>query len=115
MTVDRTEVERIAQLARLSLTDDEADRLVSEMNQILEHAMHLRRSAETESNGREGVRDDDTTASGSRPTAELPVDALHRDLTSFAPHVVDGFFVVPPPPGVSADAGNAGGSEGGDA
>ena len=113
MTVDRTEVERIAQLARLRLTDDEADRLVNEMNQILEHAMHLRRSADDTG---AGAANEDGGPSGTR-RVDIGVDDLHSELTSFAPSMSEGFFLVPPPPGVSAagaDPDQGDGSDGED-
>ena len=110
MTVDRTEVERIAQLARLKLTDDEADRLVHEMNQILEHAMHLRRSAD---DTREGAARENGGPSGAR-RGDIGVDELRSELISFAPSMSEGFFLVPPPPGVSATGADAGHEDGSD-
>jgi len=104
VTVDRTEVERIAQLARLRLTDDEADRLVNEMNQILEHAMHLRRSADDIGESRTYENGDPSGTRG----ADIVVDELHSELTSFAPSMSENFFLVPPPPGVSATGSEVG-------
>ena len=40
--ITRADVERIAALARLSLADEEADRMASELDTILEHAESLR-------------------------------------------------------------------------
>ena len=114
MSVDRTEVERIAQLARLKLSDAESDRLTLEMNQILEHAMRLRRSAAATREATSAATKEAMSAetvpdepSGTRAAAEFGPDRLERDLTDFAPNVVDGFFVVPPPPGVSAGSGGS--------
>lgn len=156
VSVDREEVERIGRLAKLRLTDDEAERLTDEMNRILEHAERLRRleeasgagpvieggaagsgqAAEREAAEREadeGEADEGeadergvggegpdvarTTdpggpgPSGTRsPAAETP-DPLHMAPSAFAPDVREGFFVVPPPPGVVADNHGAHGRE----
>jgi len=99
VTVDRSEVQRIASLARLRFDETEADRLADEMNDILEHAARLRE-----------LRDDpieqvsQTSASGTRPHEAEEPDLLSEDLASFAPREADGFFVVPPLPGLSPDA-----------
>lgn len=120
MSVDRRDVERIADLAHLRFEGEELDRLTDEMNTILEHAARLRgvegvpgqHRASGESSGtREQPRASDPAAeaaagSGSgtrREDAERP-DRLCGELASFAPREVDGFFVVPLPPGVSAEA-----------
>ena len=99
MSIDRRDVDAIADLARLELTDEEADRLTVEMNQILEHAMHLRRSASTDVDGANGEASAGIT--GIRGAGVSGPDPLLKPLESFAPHVQGGFFVVPPPPGVS--------------
>ena len=99
MSVDRAEVERIAALARLRLEEAEVDSLTEEMNQILEHARRLRG---LETGGEPSV----VSPSGSGPAgtrteeAEAP-DRLYRPLTDFAPRMEGGFFLVPPPPGVT--------------
>ena len=126
MSVDRTEVDRIARLARLELEDDEADRLTDEMNRILEHAERLRTAgvdgagatgaaggAATDDAAGKASRSEDERAageaggaapagmSGARAETGEP-DALDRDPSAFAPEWEEGFFVVPPPPGVTA-------------
>lgn len=103
MSVDREEVQRIARLARLRLEDPEVERLTEEMSRILEHAQRLL-STGTDSSldlgageevpveGMAGVR--------SEPAFPDPLDIAPE---VFAPAWVDDFFVVPPPPGVTAD------------
>lgn len=135
MSVDREEVERIGRLAKLRLTDDEAERLTDEMNRILEHAERLRgleeaseagsaadavdtegEDGDAEGAGDEGPDSPRTTdpkwpgRSGTRsPAAEIP-DTLHIELSTYAPDVREGFFVVPPPPGVLAEEEGEGGA-----
>jgi aspartyl-tRNA(Asn)/glutamyl-tRNA(Gln) amidotransferase subunit C len=128
VSVDRAEVVRIAELARLRLDEDEVDHLTGDMNRILAYADRLRGDAHAEippANG--GMADADaledgrvedgaldapsvggTPAPGFRPgAAELP-DPLMSAPASFAPRFEAGFFVVPPPPGVTAGPAPAG-------
>ena len=104
MTVDRREVERVAGLARLTLERAEADRLRDEMNRILEHADRLRdaagRGGEASSVGEGPDRD-----SGLRDPGIVAPDRLETGIDAFAPALEEGFFVVPPPTGVTADDG----------
>lgn len=122
MSVDRSQVEAMARLAQLSVDEREADRLAQEMSRILEYADRLRtvRGAEdsvdaggagqpsdivgTHVTGSDVIGTDvcgtDVTATGAPPTAS---DPLHRSPDEFAPRFEDGFFVVPPPPGVTPD------------
>lgn len=98
MSVDRDEVRRIAELAKLSLDDGEADRLAEEMSRILDHAERLRASSPSPD-----TADSPTGSHPGRPGgAEAPSapDPLMHPLESFAPEMDDGFFTVPPPPGV---------------
>lgn len=126
MSVGRDEVARIAALARLRLDPAEVDRLTRDMNRILEHATRLRKVAHT---GRDVSpttgspapapgADADASTSTSSPggtrgaDGDVP-DELATKPEAFAPHMVDGFFVVPPPPGVVPT--RATGEVGGDA
>ncbi len=97
MSVDRKEVERIAALAHLELEEREVERLTEEMNLILEHAEALRRVEAPDTPHHRRV--DERGASTRADEAETP-DALAHSPTSMAPRSVDGFFVVPPPPGI---------------
>ncbi len=112
MSVDRDEVGRIARLARLDLEDDETARLTEEMNRILEYAERLRSAGvdraemdHTDDSPRaadSGSPDQHGAIQGARLGTGEP-DALRADLSAFAPAWDEGFFVVPPPPGVKAD------------
>ena len=99
MSVDRAEVERIAALARLRLDEEEAERLTAEVNQILEHATRLRG---LEAAGEAAVQAPVGMGPGGARTAEAETpDRLHSPLEDFAPQMEGGFFLVPPPPGVT--------------
>lgn len=99
MSVDRDEVRRIADLAKLSLDDVETERLTDEMNRILAHAERLG-SVAAEGLDPEG-RDltAGATSEGSARQASGP-DTLAHPVSDFAPELHEGFFTVPPPPGV---------------
>ncbi|NNF14956.1 MAG: hypothetical protein HKN72_17150 [Gemmatimonadetes bacterium] len=98
MSVDRDEVNRIAGLAKLSLDDGEADRLAEEMNRILEHAERLRALSDSPDpvDVQTGAEPHRKSGAAASPTP----DALTHPLADFAPEMDDGFFTVPPPPGV---------------
>ena len=92
MTITRAEVAHVARLARLGLTDDEMDRLASELDHILD-AMQALRELDT---------------SAIPPTAQvIPLQNVMRDDVSRpslpleevllnAPASRDGQFLVPP-------------------
>jgi hypothetical protein len=122
VSVDRREVERIARLARLSLHDSEADRLALELSRILEHATRLGELApgppdegEIElGDGSQAPSESDGDGAGSLAFAGARVSGAERPERLavppevFAPKMSEGFFVVPPPPGVTAqDAGRS--------
>ncbi len=97
MTVDRDEARRIASLARLRFEEDEIGRLTDELNGILEHVEVLRSLA----SGADGPAAlPERERASTRPTEELGPDGMERGPETFAPRWEDGFFVVPPPPGV---------------
>lgn len=88
MSVSRDEVERLAALARLRLSEEEIDRLAAELSEVLGHLESLPEGAEREG-GTVGpahapLRDD----SGAP-------DAMDRPVSALAPAWVDGFFTVP--------------------
>ena len=95
--VGRDEAERIATLARLKFDDEELARITEELNRILDHVEELRSLERREV--AEPARGDRLTVRG--PDADRP-DALRRDIASFAPDWRDGYFVVPPLPGMHA-------------
>ena len=92
MAIDRAEVERIAALARLTLSDTELDRMARELSEVLEFVATLKQ----------------LDLEGCEPTTFAPAAAPLRDdvhdprrLTSqqalaAAPEAEDGFFLVPP-------------------
>lgn len=99
MSVDREEVLRIARLARLRLDDDELARMTDDLNSILEHVDTLGALEDDD------VADDDRWAErpSTRPSEATTADPERIDPSSIAPAYQDGFFVVPPPPGVHAE------------
>lgn len=103
MSVDRADVARIAELARLSLDDDEAERLTGELNRILDHVEALRALGEVEP----PVAAQPREATSTRAREDGAPDALMRRPDEFAPRWSEGFFVVPPPPGVRHGEGGA--------
>jgi hypothetical protein len=111
MSVDRNEVERIAELAHLNYEGATAERLADEMSRILDYAAHLRGGDEStvgpESgevpNASPAVSDESPAAglSGARaPGADRP-DTLAVTPDAYAPRFEQDFFAVPPPPGVT--------------
>jgi len=92
MTITRAEVAHVARLARLGLSDDEMDRLASELDHILD-AMQALRQLDT---------------SAIPPTAQvIPLQNVMRndvsrpcapleDVLRNAPATRDGQFLVPP-------------------
>jgi Asp-tRNA(Asn)/Glu-tRNA(Gln) amidotransferase C subunit len=109
MSVGREQAERIAHLARLRFEDEELGRVTEELNRILEHVESL---AALQASGGEGAYDRSSghLATSGAPTvaecsptrdatAEEP-DGLRRAVGAFAPDWREGFFAVPPLPGV---------------
>lgn len=99
MSVEPLDVERIAQLACFTLDDREIERLTEEMSRILDHATTLR---ELSGDGPELAAADRgiTRSDGTRRDDAEDPDRLEAGIATFAPRVIEGFFVVPPPPGV---------------
>lgn len=88
MPVSREEIRRIAELARLSLSEEELDRLHAELDGILGHLDVLRElgdvAAETDPAEGMRLRDD-----------EPGVETLHQAPVELAPEWRNGFFTVP--------------------
>ena len=98
MSVTRTDVMKMAALARLELGEEELERLTTELNGILGHVDHL--------TSLDLVETSDLTPQirsplpATRPESVEDPDALNRQPTSFAPDWRENFFVVPPLPGM---------------
>lgn len=96
MTLDPTQVERLAVLAGIRLDPDDAGRLARELSAVLEEIAVLR---EMELSGNE-AGDGDLDGDGSAPPSsdEVPgPDPLERDLSALAPDWRERFFLMPPP------------------
>jgi aspartyl-tRNA(Asn)/glutamyl-tRNA(Gln) amidotransferase subunit C len=92
MSITRDEVRRIAELARLEISDSRIDRMAAELSAVLEFAEALKR----------------LDLSGCEPTAFAPAEAPLREdaldgrrlstdtALAAAPEGEHGFFLVPP-------------------
>jgi aspartyl-tRNA(Asn)/glutamyl-tRNA(Gln) amidotransferase subunit C len=92
MSIDRAEVLRIAELARLEIPEAQLDHLTSQLSQVLDFAATIQK----------------LDLAGCEPTVFAPTDAPmrddepdHRRLTTdaalaMAPEREHGFFLVPP-------------------
>lgn len=96
MAVTRADVEYIAGLARLRLSEEEAQRMTSQLNSILEH-MEVLRTVDV--SGVEGLGGMAEWAAPARDPGAAP-DALRRGVDTLAAGWTDGFFVVPRLPAV---------------
>ena len=91
MSIGRDEVLHVAQLAELAVQDDELDRLVEQLNRIVDYVAQLNevpsdRMAEPFLPGPQAVT--------LRPDTENP-SPLARSPAEIAPEFADGFFLVP--------------------
>ncbi len=98
MSVTSADARRIAELARLDLDDAELERLTGDLNRILDHVVAFGGLELSEA-------PDVGVAAGTPPSlrdaaAETP-DPLSHGPEAGAPDWRDGFFVVPPLPGLS--------------
>ena len=91
MDIDRATVDHVARLARLDLTDEERERMTSELGKILEHAAKIQAldldEVEPTSHAipiRNAMRRDETR-----------VSLTQEQALSGAPEVEDGRFKVP--------------------
>ena len=105
MSITREEVLQIAMLARLRLTDAEADEFSGDLNQILDYVDTLA-SASIPQDETRGVG---PPAAPERVAGQVPPDAMARPPADSAPDFREGFFVVPSPPslGGADDPGGA--------
>lgn len=104
----------MARLAQLTVGAEEAERIATEMSRVLEYADRLRVAPGAgEVDQRPGFRSDASDSAKLRPgsasaqserMAPNAPDALQCPPAEFAPRFEQGFFVVPPPPGVIPEA-----------
>jgi aspartyl-tRNA(Asn)/glutamyl-tRNA(Gln) amidotransferase subunit C len=92
MSIDRAEVARIAELARLQIPEDQVDRLAAQLSQVLDFAATIQQLDLT----------------GCEPTVFAPADAPLRtdepdgrrlkteQALAAAPEAEHGYFLVPP-------------------
>jgi aspartyl-tRNA(Asn)/glutamyl-tRNA(Gln) amidotransferase subunit C len=99
VSVDRDQARKIAGLARLRFEEAELERVTAELNHILEHVEALR---SLEQRGATPMPEERASTRG--PGADQP-DTLRGGAQTIAPDWREGFFVVPPLPGVHAEDG----------
>lgn len=100
MSVDPEEVARIATLAKLQITPDEAVEMSQQLNSILGHMDAL---SKVDVAGARAVASVTDTPAPVRRDAIAP-DVLARDAAHGAPDWREGFFVVPRLAALDADA-----------
>ena len=91
MSVDTTTVKRVARLARIAVTDEEAERMTGELNQILGFVEQL---GEVDVTGVEPMTS--VTPMQMRKRADVVTDG-HKvaDIVANAPATEENFFLVP--------------------
>lgn len=92
MAVRKAEVVRIAELARLRLTEAEVDRFTGQLNAILGHMDQL---AELDAEAAQAEAQAGLEAGTPLRTEDARADRLHRAPAEIASDWRDGFFVVP--------------------
>lgn len=99
MAIDRSELRRIADLARLRLSESEVERLTRDCGAILEYFETIRDV---------GADSDGPTAGEDRPAPlredRADCDPLLSPLAEMAPAWRDGYFVLPRLPAMDAEA-----------
>jgi aspartyl/glutamyl-tRNA(Asn/Gln) amidotransferase C subunit len=103
MSVDREHAAAIASLARLRFDDEELTKITHELNEVLAHVETLKGLEVDDVPLDEDPLEGEGDATRG-PAAESP-DALALPLADLAPDAREGFFVVPPLPGVHAEDG----------
>ena len=91
MSVDLATVKRVAHLARIAVTDEEAARMEGELNTILGFVEHL---SEVNVDGVEPMTS--VTPMAMKKRADVVTDGSKaEDIVANAPESTDNFFVVP--------------------
>jgi len=99
VSVSREEVRRIAELARLRLTEAEAEALGRDLNDILEYMDTLSSVSLDEAE----VPDPAQGRAPERGPGERQPDPMAAPPSRYAPDFRDGFFVVPSPPSLGTE------------
>lgn len=94
----RQDVDHVARLARLELTEAEAERMLSELSKVLDHIDKIGELELDNVRPTSHVVDVVNVLRPDEPRPSLPV----ADALASAPEVMDGGFAVPSP-GASAD------------
>jgi aspartyl-tRNA(Asn)/glutamyl-tRNA(Gln) amidotransferase subunit C len=99
MAIDRSDLSRIAELARLSLSEAEAERLTQDCQAILQYFETIRGI------GADG--DESEAAERAAPLREdrTDCDPLEGRLDELAPAWRDGYFVLPRLPAMDGETG----------
>jgi len=91
MSVDIATVKRVAHLARIAVTDEEAARMEGELNTILGFVEHL---SEVDVDGVEPMTS--VTPMAMKKRKDVVTDGSKaEDIVANAPETTDNFFVVP--------------------
>jgi aspartyl-tRNA(Asn)/glutamyl-tRNA(Gln) amidotransferase subunit C len=91
MSVDLATVKRVAHLARIAVTDEEAARMEGELNTILGFVEHL---SEVNVDGVEPMTS--VTPMAMKKRADVVTDGSKaEDIVANAPETTDNFFMVP--------------------
>lgn len=98
------EVRRVAELARLELTREEAERIAAEMGRLLGHFDDLDAAAPGQEEGEGGRPPGSGPGSALRPD-EPDADPLERRPRAWAPEWRDGHFLLPRLEGMEGDGG----------
>jgi len=106
MIISRSDVEQIAQLARLRLEPLEMETIARELGSILDH---MRELETLDAEGSLHPGEEVGTSAPMRPD-EIGADPLLRTPAEFAPAFEQDFFVVPRLEALDADALQGGGS-----
>ena len=106
MSVGQKHAERIAILARLHFGAEEIERLTEELNHILQlvEALRILEDGPAVVHSEEGAPQAWQRGSTRGSEAEVP-DTLDQGLNKVSPDWAEGFFVVPPQPGLHKDEG----------
>ncbi len=107
MAVERSEIKRIAALAKLEVEDHEIERMTKDLNDILEHCRVLQNVDLPEV---DPASRSDASAPERRP-GTLARDELSSSLFDVAPSHEEGFLLVPRLPALEAGPRDRGAGE----